>query len=161
MNSILDYEKKEGTFHHAERRMVATAYLIRNYLSQKTHTVKNFINYIENIICDEHEFIFLSHYVNGLSDYVLSDFGDFLRKEKEMKKTFASYSDVGGTVHRMFERNHISVELANGVLNDIIRRGFFEKTGSKKVKARDLKYLKDFTQFKNQIDSQSNYFLDS
>jgi hypothetical protein len=169
INSLFGVEPEQGVFHNVERRVVAAGYLLRRYLAQKTHTVHSFMDYVaaRSSVCPPHEFIFLSHYVNGIADYMLNDFGGFLRMEKAYEKVLSqlcdaritSYNSLVQAINQQFincmDRSEILVGTAQRILDRIIEMNVVERKASgrteqvvpKKISSADLAHLKEIRGF--------------
>ena len=182
LSKQFESERLSGTHHNVERRFIPIAFLLRDYLSKKTHTVREFVSYVEQQekTCSAHEFIFLSHYLNGIADYILTDFGAYLRMEKKydavLKKLvndvplfeqipgLECYADVVKEIHQQFFRQFTTtrsrLDAAVGVLNRIVQMDIFEGAEYKIVKASDIHHLKKINEFRKLVEGKTEEVID-
>ncbi len=173
MNNLFGIESSNGTFHRVERRLIPVGFLLRHYLSKKTHSVRDFMGYVEERVQkgSHHEFVFLSHYVNGLADYMLTDFGSYLRTKKRYDQIFSKltteqpYKETVLGLNELFlhryGRTRLGLQMANGVLGEVLSQGIYDREGNYRiVKAADIKHLKELNQFRSFVKNSGNNFLD-
>lgn len=168
IEKTMGVENKKGTFHNVERRILPVGYLLRKYLAKKTHTVSAFMDYVEKRSekCSSHEFIFLSHYVNGIADYMLNDFGLYLRTEEKYEELMEKLNDrridyrkTVEVIHRNFEKLERAESLtlvAQRILDRIVEKMVLEskknEISPRKVSAHDIEKLKELPHFKELVE---------